>query len=360
MQLLNGLRMRRPVAPSVEYTDADDVDFVDFSNAVLYITALQSITSVVTASVVTVAACTLLPSTAVSSVRTVVLASICGALIVKKPVQLGRVHGLLLVFRALQPCVGFYLVALVGEQLVHSCARDVEVPSWRRLVFNLTTLLMMVSGFMRARRPLSSTDLPFLLTVVALLIAALLPPPAIVMTGPLCAAPTLQIAAERVARAFVFALLYAVFVFAAAPPAQSSGEVFVCVARAFAATTWILACHVYLIPLALVQGGVVIFVRVFSNEYALDGAAEPYSPVPQRDVDSDVEAPVVGAGVAPSFAATPAIAPVAPIAPENEDSQLITPAFQPLGPRGLVDIGGGSGAGMSQAQLAAIAARIED
>ena len=123
-----------------------------------------------------------------------------------------------------------------------------------------------------------------------------------------------------------------------------------CVARAFAATTWILACHAYLLPLALVQGAVVIFVRVFSSEYDVDCTVEPYSPVPQRDdASSDVEAPV----------ATSSIAPVAPVAPESGDDQLITPTFQPLGPRGLVNIGGGPGVGMSQAELAVIASRIE-
>ena len=343
MHFLGDLRMRRPVANAVAFEDGEDVEFVDFSNAVLYISALQSIASVVVASLVTIASCALLPMTAVSSVRTVTLAAICGALVVKRPFSLGRVHGLLRVFRALQPCV------------------DAVVPSWRRLVFNLSTLLMVVSGFLRARRPLASTDLPFLLTLLALFVAALLPPPAVIMSGPLCAIPTLQQAAERVVRAFIFALLYAIFVFAAAPPAQSSGEVFVCVARAFAATVWTLACNVYLLPLAFVQGGVVIYVRVFSKEYAIDGAPEPYSPVPQRDDDVEMGAAVAVMGVAADGArvAIPDMVSPATIATEPSDDAMIQPTFQSIGPRTLVDIGGTRASGLSQAQMAAVAARIE-
>jgi len=270
----------------------------------------------------------------------------------KKPFTLGNVHGLLLVFRALQPCVVFYMIALVAEQLVHSCARDVEAPSWRRLVFNLMVVLMVVSGFMRARRPLANTDGPFLMTVTALFIAALLPPPAVLMAGPLCSSPTLYVAAERLVRAFVFALNYSVFVFAAAPPAQSSGEVFICVTRAFAATVWLLACHVWVLPLAFVQAGVVVYVRVFSHEYRLE--EEVYAEVPQKEPPPDLEA----------FAA-PVAAPVAPIAavvaPQpDEENHMVSPIFQPLGQRGLVDIGSsGTGSGLTQSELAAIASRIE-
>ena len=344
--------MRRPFATHNTYDDAEDVDYVDFSNAVLYIAALQNITSVVIAAASTVACCSLLPPPAVSSVRTVVVSSCFGALVMKKPFTLGNVHGLLLVFRALQPCVVFYMIALVAEQLVHSCARDVEAPSWRRLVFNLSVVLMVVSGFMRARRPLANTDGPFLMTVTALFIAALLPPPAVLMAGPLCSSPTLYVAAERLVRAFVFALNYSVFVFAAAPPAQSSGEVFVCVTRAFAATVWLLACHVWVLPLAFVQAGVVVYVRMFSSEYSVDD--EVYAEVPQKEPPPDLEA-----CAAPIGPVAPTAATVAP-QPDEENSHLVVPSFQPLGQRGLVDIGSaGTGSCLTQAEIAAIANRIE-
>ena len=109
---------------------------------------------------------------------------------------------------------------------------------------------MIVSGFMRARRPLAQTDLPFLLTILALFVVAMLPPPAVILSGPLCASPTVSGSIERVVRALIFSLLYSVFVYAAAPPVQSSSEVVICVMRASAATIWVLGAHQMLLPLA--------------------------------------------------------------------------------------------------------------
>lgn len=356
-----GIRMRgaqlRPTH-HVSHTHSDDEDdvAVDFSNAVLYVGALQSILATVLAAVTSVVACVSFPGSVVSAVRTLVLSAIVSVLIVRKPFRLGRVHGLNLVFRALQPCAAIYIASEVCEQLVHTCTRDVSSPSWRRLVFHSASAVMIVSGFLRARRPLAHTDLPFLLTVLSLFVVAMLPPPAVVLSGPLCASPTFASAAERVVRAFVFALLYSVFVYAAAPPVQSSSEVMICVMRASAASIWVLGAHTMLIPLALVQIALVIYTRIFGDEYAInDTELSPLLP-PASDA-IDVEA-------APKQPSSPD--PCLDIATESS-SGMISPGFGALGARGLVDIGGAAFAstkptvacGFGSVDVAAVAARLE-
>jgi hypothetical protein len=383
--------------------DDDPHDFVDFSSAAIYLPAFQTITATVAAAATTVACCALIPLEFVSSVRTAVLAAIVGCVLIRHPFSMGRVHGLMIVFRALQPCVAFYVASLVAEQLVHSCTRDLNPQPWRRLVAHVATGGMVVAGFVRARKPLSTTDTSFLLASASLLLLALLPPPAVALSGPLCAPPTLFGAAERIVRAFVFALVYCVFVYAAAPPAKCSGEVCVCVMRAFSASAWIATCHMYLLPIGFVQVAVVIFVRVFSSEYKLDDnyvsvpqsgtvtPADEASPDPPTDAPPPVEptdgavasppdTPTIDAAGATDGAAASATdvltdqspdaglidvaAPSNPISfaiPDPSIASIITPDFNGIGPRTFVDVSLQQGVSdASQQQLLhAAAARLE-
>lgn len=250
------------------HLDAYDEEIIDFSNAVLYVGALQTILATGAASLVSVLSCWLLPVAAISAVRTLVLSSITACLLVRKPFRLGHVHGLGVIFNALRPCVAIYIVSMVLEQLVHTCTRDSVSPSWRRIVFHFSITLAMLSGFSRARRPLEETDAPFLATGFALFVIAMLPPPAVLLAGPLCAEPTLGSSAERIVRSLMFSFLYCIFVYASAPPVHSSGEVLVCVMRASSASLWTLGCHVVLLPLAIVQAAVVVYVRIYTFEYS--------------------------------------------------------------------------------------------
>lgn len=372
------------------YVDADD-DVIDFSNAVLYVGALQTIFATVAASLVSILSCWLLPAWATSAVRTLMLSSVTAALLIRKPFRLGRVHGLGIIFNALRPCVAIYVASMVLEQLVHTCTRDSAAPSWRRMVFHCSIVVAMGSGFARARRPLEQTDVPFLLTGVSLFVIAMLPPPAVVLSGPLCSEPSLNSSVERLTRSFVFSLLYCTFVYASAPPVQSSGEVLVCVMRASAASLWVLGCHLLLLPLSAVQAAMVIYVRIYSDEYQLSEVL----PLMQSDDDEfdDVESagehrrhhaahapasPECGGGggaCEPLYdAEASTCAPVAAAfgvpTPMNTNLDLISPAFSAVGARGLVDISAvtpdataaaaaaGSGAGMSRERMAAIAAQM--
>ena len=72
--------------------------------------------------------------------------------------------------------------------------------------------VLILAAFLRSKSPRSEdSDVPFFVSVVALLIIALLPPPAIALSGPLCSPPTLVGAGERILRAFLFSCVYVVF-----------------------------------------------------------------------------------------------------------------------------------------------------
>lgn len=160
---------------------------VDFSNASLYLSGLQTIFTICSVSVVSVLSCWLVPDGGVSAVRTLALCSATGVVFMRKPLRIGRAHGVQVIFSALQPSIAIYLLALVVEQLVHTCTSETtHAPSWRRVVFHAMMLLMLVSAMMRARHPLQDTDMPFLITASAVLVIAVLPPPAVALVGPLC------------------------------------------------------------------------------------------------------------------------------------------------------------------------------
>ena len=252
-------------------TDEDDFDTVDFGNAALYLPGLQVLVAVLACSVTSIVACWLLPSHAVSAVRTLTLASVVGACCVQSPLRLGRAHGLELVFSALRPAVAVDLGCLILEQLTHGCASSAEVtPSWRRVVFQAAIITMVVSGFLRARNPLSHTDAPFLITLCATLLIAALPPPAVALAGPLCEPVSIFGAVERLIRAFCFACAYIVFVYASVPPTPSSGGVVVCLSRAAAASVWTLGATLPLLTLSLPQCALVILCRLRSNSEATE------------------------------------------------------------------------------------------
>ena len=377
-------------------TDEEEDDTsIDFSNAVLYVGLLQVVLATVLCSLTSLLCCWMLPQQAVSAIRTLVLSSIVPALIVRRPFRLGRVRGLSIVFGALRPCCAIYVASLIAEQLTHSCARDLASPSWRRLVFHAMIAVCLFSGFARAKNPLQQTDLPFLVVCTAFFVIAMLPPPAVLLSGPLCAIPGMYSAAERLIRSFTFSASYCIFVYSAAPPIYSNGEVLICVMRAGAASVWILGAHVVLLPLAVVQCAVVIYSRINADPGGYSELSRLVTKKVASAVDTDEEAGSSEStlataeervGTPPPLPSSISLAftdlPAQPIStPESEDnakpgdaapassvqgaSGLIVPRFTSMGPRALVDIGANSvpeqktGPGvLSSAQLAEIAARM--
>ena len=200
-------------APTSPDADDEEDTRVDFSNAALYLSALQTIVAVCSCATVSVLS-NWVNLGGASAVRTLALCSVTGVLLMRKPLRIGRAHGLGVVFSALQPSVALYVATLVVEQLVHTCSVDVTyTPSWRRVVFHANMALLVVSAFLRARKPLDETDLPFLLTGAGLFIVAMLPPPSVALVGPLCQSVGLWEAAERLVRALTFSVLYSAHVY---------------------------------------------------------------------------------------------------------------------------------------------------
>ena len=258
-QRLQHILHMKPLFNDVE---PDDTSVIDFKNASLYVLGLQVMVTIVLCSLTSIIACSILPVFMISAVRTLVLISIVGAVCVRKPIRVGRVHGLNLVFNSLRPAVVVYICSLVIEQLTHACSVNEESPSWRYVVFHTVVVIQVASGFLRARAPLATTDVPFLITACALLLLAILPPPAISMSGPLCSPPSLYDAADRLVRAVCFSLCYTVFTYVSAPPCAASSEVLVCLMRSTAASVWTLGASLPLLVLVIPQCGMAIYFRL--------------------------------------------------------------------------------------------------
>jgi len=242
---------------------------VDFSNAGLYLGGLQTVFTVCVCACVSVLSCWLVPTGGVSAVRTLALCSFFGAALMRKPLRIGRAHGVTVVFESLQIAVPLYLTTQVIEQLIHTCAssNDASAPSWRRVIFHLAQLVLMISGFLRARRPMADTDVDFIITVTTLLVIAMLPPPSIAFVGPLCQSVGLWEAADRVIRAFVFATVYCVNVYSLTSSAGIYvSETQVVVTRSASASIWVLGSHVIWLPFSIAQCVIIIYARVHQND----------------------------------------------------------------------------------------------
>lgn len=242
--------------------NSDDDKSIDYTAAGLYLPAAQTIFATTLSAAISVLACWLMPVGAISAVRTLALTATAGVLVIRRPIKIGHTKGINTIFAALRPCCFIYVACLVLEQLVHTCVSDestYEHGYVRRIIYHCCMTLMTVAAFMRARNPRSESDLPFLVSTCAILVIALLPPPALALSGPLCSPPTLSAAAERVVRAFMFACVYVTLVYSAAPISNNLGDTLVCIARSAAASSWVLGAIIYSVPLAMVQIALVLY-----------------------------------------------------------------------------------------------------
>ena len=260
----------------------EDEKAIDFDSIGLYLAGLQVVFAIVCCGSASVLCCWLMPAGAVSAVRTLAITATLGMLLVRTPLRIGKTRGVVTVFNALRPSIAIYILALVLEQLVHTCVARDEADGeghgyLRRAVYHGISALLIVSGFIRAKNPRSESDLPFLLTMICLLVIAVLPPPAMARSGPLCEPTSLLGAGERVLRALLFACVYVVLVYSAAPNRNISNELFICVARATAASIWVLGASAWALPLAPVQVATALFTRLHeSNASPGDTASLPY------------------------------------------------------------------------------------
>jgi hypothetical protein len=283
------LRRRELTLTAMALAGATDIEdtMVDFSNASLYLSGIQTVFAVVTVACVSVLSCWIVPEGGVSAVRTLAMCTATGALLMRTPLRVGRAHGVNVVFSSLQPSIPVYILALTVEQLVHTCAIETQhTPSWRRVVFHGMILVMCGAGILRARQPMRDTDIPFLVTAVALLIIAVLPPPSVALMGPLCQPVSAWEAAERCLRAFVFAMLYCIHVYSSiSSSSPTRSESMVIITRSAAAAIWAMGAHVLWLPVAIIQAMVVIMARIrIGNEVAYQAVSDrPLSVVSDDD-----------------------------------------------------------------------------
>ena len=250
------------LARDIASNAGEDEKPIDFGAAGLYLPAAQTIFATTLSACVSILACWLIPVGAISAVRTLALTASAGLLVIRRPVRVGQTRGVNTIFAALRPCCFIYVGCLVLEQLIHTCISDestYEHGFWRRIIYHANMTVMTLAAFMRSKNPRTESDLPFLLSCAALLCIAILPPPALALSGPLCSPPTLAHAAERIVRSFLFSCVYVVLVYSAAPISNNLPDTLVCIARSATASAWVLGAVNYSLPLALVQIIVVVY-----------------------------------------------------------------------------------------------------
>jgi hypothetical protein len=271
--------------------DVED-SVVDFNDASLYLPLAQTVFSICACAAVSVLSCWLAPNGVVSAVRTLALCSATGGLLMRTPLRLGKAHGISVVFAALQLSIPLYLGTLVVEQLVHTCSMDItHAPSWRHVVFHGSVLAMVCAGFMRARAPLEDTDRPFIITLLALMTIALAPPPSVALSGPLCQSVDLWDAADRIVRAFCFASLYGITVYASTRTRTNNySNTSIVFFRSASASIWVSGAMIWWLPLAAAQCAIMMHARAIRNQ--LPGSRE-YKKL-ESSASTDDEDPELG------------------------------------------------------------------
>ena len=277
-------RLRRSTLAFFDMQRTHDPEDVDLANAGLYLVGAQVIACVLLLSVTATVASWVQPASQVSAVRSLAAATVLALLMLKAPLRVGSTRGVIVLFNALRPCAFLYITFLVVEQLLHSCETPTdEIPghmTMRRIIFHGASLAMIGAALLRASAPTSENDLWFLITLSALLVIAIVPPPSLSPTGPLCGNPSAYDAGERLLRGLLFASCYVTSVYIK-PPRFDVYDITISVIRCGATSIWVLGCSLVFVLFAPVQIGVAITARVRESNAAeaayvevADGASE--------------------------------------------------------------------------------------
>lgn len=298
---MQDMDLRTLASVPVDYDDDDD-KHIDFGSVGLYLAGFQTCAVTLCCSATSVVCCWLLATSANSAVRTLALTTAVGIVLMRRPIRIGRVRGVRMIFNALRPCVPVYVLALVVEQLVHTCAVAPLVGPeskdstgsgtfWNfhvhpsRFVCYTAGGLMLMSGMLRAHAPRSESDISFIVSLLCLLLMALLPPESRSTHGPLCESVDGFVAAERLLRAGTFSTLYVTLVYAAAPHEHVTNELLICVARAAAASLWIVVVPLWLLAFAPIQWILIVASSVGHNAESTNACSvdeQTYlSPIPK-------------------------------------------------------------------------------
>jgi hypothetical protein len=235
---------------------------IDFTSIGLYVLALQLVGVTLLLTTITVTLPYMVPRTAASSVRTVACLCIVGIMCLRYPLRVGRTRGLVLVFHALRPGAAIYITALVMEHLSFSDSENNFMGGMRSVGYHTLTLVLIACGMVRAVTVSPNKDAPFAIAILAAAFIAFLPPESTSEVSPLVGRPGGIAVADRYLRAVTFVLLYSSHAYSLAPTSHLSEEVGLTVARSVAASAWTLGCHPALLPITIIQFGLVIANRL--------------------------------------------------------------------------------------------------
>lgn len=266
----------------------------DFTSVALYVPVIQIVVATV-ASCISALLLTWLPFGASNAVRTLAVASVVGLVPIVRPIRVAKTRGLDALFTMIRPVVLVYLLSMVVEQLGHSCEQwqSKSVGTWREVWYHVVVFAMMVAGFVRSYALRVDDDMPLIVTCGGLLLVALVPHSAHEYGGPLCASSSLFHATERVARAFLFATVYCVIAFTGEILMPRPNGLFVASIRACGASVWILACSVWILPLAILQVVIVVWTRVRQTD---EFESLPMTSLEDSDAEADLDAKSFGYG----------------------------------------------------------------
>jgi hypothetical protein len=255
--------MRRKGSEHMETTPTIEISSpIDFSSIGLYVLALQLTGVALLLTTITVSLPYIVPRAAASSVRTVACLCIVGIMCLRYPLRVGRTRGLVLVFHALRPGAAIYIVALVMEHLAYSDSENNFMGGMRSLGYHALILVLIACGLVRAVTTSPNRDAPFAIAILAATTMAFLPPESTSETSPLVGRPSGIGIADRYLRAVTFVLLYSSHAYSLAPTTHLSEEIGLTVARSVAASAWTLGCHAALLPIAIIQFGLVLANRL--------------------------------------------------------------------------------------------------
>lgn len=258
---------RRKVNASNQHESSHHIvceeDIPDFASVALYIPALQVVGSAFVCCVTTILSCWLLPHNAISSIRSISLALGVALLTLHKPVTIGKARCMDSIFNSIRPAVLIYLTSLVVEQLAHSCVtQGLSIILFRWWLYQVCMVIIMGSGIFKALFPFKNHEKPFILSLVALAVAALMPPSPSDLGGPLCSSATGIQALERTSRAILFSSTYCILVFAAHPIRFSPPNATMNSVRAASSSIWILGIVPHFLPFVVLQVAILLFSRL--------------------------------------------------------------------------------------------------
>lgn len=256
---------------------------VDYSSAALYVPGVQVIIALILCCSTTIAVASLSNDCRSSVPRAATLSVLVGMACVFRPLRVHDCHGMDLIFDTIRPAVVAYCLAIITGQLIYIGKPETELSatmlhtSFKRILYHALMLVAAAAGFVRAYRPTSQQDMPFLVALIALVVIALFPPEPVNEVSPLCHLDGVWDAFERLSRATLFGIVFCALAYASEPSRYSVGEIALCAARATAASAWILGVHRFALVFALAQAALAITRRLSGTDAAYDEYQMPYS-----------------------------------------------------------------------------------